>query len=77
MKGEINSNTIVVETLTPHSLLWRDRPNRKLENSGTSSSYGHCIFKLLRTVSIPFSIVAVPIYTYLRKLESDCQEKYQ
>ena len=30
MKGEINSNTIIVETLIPHSHLWIDQPNRKL-----------------------------------------------
>ena len=30
MKGEINSNTIIGETLIPHSYLWIDQPNRKL-----------------------------------------------
>ena len=30
MKGEINSNTVMVETLIPHSHLWIDQPNRKL-----------------------------------------------
>ena len=29
-KGEIKSNTIIVETLIPHSHLWIDQPNRKL-----------------------------------------------
>ena len=30
MKGEINSNTVMVGTLIPHSHLWIDQPNRKL-----------------------------------------------
>ena len=30
MKGEINSNTIIVGTLIPHSHLWIDQLNRKL-----------------------------------------------
>ena len=30
MKGEINNNTIIVETLIPHSHLWIDQLNRKL-----------------------------------------------
>ena len=30
MKGEINNNTIMVETLIPHSHLWIDQLNRKL-----------------------------------------------
>ena len=30
MKGEINNNTKIVETLIPHSHLWRDQLNRKL-----------------------------------------------
>ena len=30
MKGEINNNTIRVETLIPHSYLWIDQLNRKL-----------------------------------------------
>ena len=30
MKEEINSNTIIVETLIPHSQLWIDQLNRKL-----------------------------------------------
>ena len=30
MKGEINSNTIIVGTLIPHSHLWTDQLNRKL-----------------------------------------------
>ena len=30
MKGEINSNTIILGTLIPHSHLWIDQPNRKL-----------------------------------------------
>ena len=29
-KGEIKSNTIIVETLIPHSHLWIDQLNRKL-----------------------------------------------
>ena len=28
-KGEINSNTIIVETLTPHLNQWTDQPDRK------------------------------------------------
>ena len=30
MKEDINSNTIIVETLIPHSQLWIDQLNRKL-----------------------------------------------
>ena len=30
MKGEINNNTIIVETLIPHSHLWTEQLNRKL-----------------------------------------------
>ena len=30
IKGEIDSNTITVETLTPHSHQWTDHQNRKL-----------------------------------------------
>ena len=30
MKGEINSNTIILGTLIPHSHLGIDQPNRKL-----------------------------------------------
>ena len=30
MKGEINNNTIMGETLIPHSHLWIDQLNRKL-----------------------------------------------
>ena len=30
MKGEINSNTIIVGNLIPHSHLWIDQLNRKL-----------------------------------------------
>ena len=30
MKGEINNNTIIVETLIPHSNLWIEQLNRKL-----------------------------------------------
>ena len=30
MKGEINSNTIIVQALIPHSYLWIDQPNRQL-----------------------------------------------
>ena len=30
MKGEINNNTKIVETLIPHSHLWIDQLNRKL-----------------------------------------------
>ena len=30
MKGEINNNTIIWETLIPHSHLWTDQLNRKL-----------------------------------------------
>ena len=30
MKGEIDSNTIIVETLIPHSQLWIEQLNRKL-----------------------------------------------
>ena len=30
MKGEINNNTIMWETLIPHSHLWIDQLNRKL-----------------------------------------------
>ena len=30
IKGEINNNTIIVETLIPHSHLWIDQLNRKL-----------------------------------------------
>ena len=30
MKGEINSNTIIVGDLIPHSHLWIDQLNRKL-----------------------------------------------
>ena len=30
MKGEINNNTIIVETLIPDSHLWIDQLNRKL-----------------------------------------------
>ena len=30
IKGEINNNTIIVETLIPHSHLWIDPLNRKL-----------------------------------------------
>ena len=30
IKGEIDSNTIKQETLTPHSHQWTDYPNRKL-----------------------------------------------
>ena len=30
MKGEINNNAIIVETLIPHSHLWTDQLNRKL-----------------------------------------------
>ena len=29
-EGEINNNTIIVETLIPHSHLWTDQLNRKL-----------------------------------------------
>ena len=31
MKGEINSNTVMVETLIPHSHLWTDQANRKVD----------------------------------------------
>ena len=30
MKGETDSNTIIVETLIPHSQLWIEQLNRKL-----------------------------------------------
>ena len=30
MKGEINSNTIIVRDFNPHSYLWIDQLNRKL-----------------------------------------------
>ena len=30
MKGDINNNTLIVETLIPHSHLWIDQLNRKL-----------------------------------------------
>ena len=30
MKGEINNNTIIAETLIPHSYLWIDQPHIKL-----------------------------------------------
>ena len=30
MKGDINSNTIIMETVIPYSHLWIDQPNRKL-----------------------------------------------
>ena len=31
MKGEINNNAIIVETLIPHSHLWTDQLKRKLK----------------------------------------------
>ena len=30
IKGEIDSNTVIVEDLTPHSHQWTDHQNRKL-----------------------------------------------
>ena len=30
IKGEINSNTIIIGILTPHLHQWTDHPNRKL-----------------------------------------------